>query len=165
MSKTRELVPDAPPADTLPAAAPLAARELAPLLFVPTVRRVHPGLRPYPSLRFDPELDVQERGARFAQALLRRLRIWRVEQRLTREALAELTTLPASAIKRAERSGRLSLERFIILALQLGLEDDLADLFAFRRNRVPVLVLAARTARRKNGRRAERDRARRRGRA
>jgi transcriptional regulator with XRE-family HTH domain len=120
---------------------------------------VHPGLRPYPALRFAPDIGLHAKGRELARALALRLRIFRVEQSLTRQELAELTGLSASAIKRVERTGAIGLERFLLLALQLGLEEDLTDLFAFRRHGVPSLVLASRAMHRKNGRRDRRRRA------
>ena len=122
-------------------------------------RRIRPGIWPYPAIRFLEDLQLRERAQRLTLGLVGRMRIWRVEQSLTREELAELTGVPVTAIKRVERTGEISLERFVRLAMQLGLEDDLCRLFEYTRHRVPAVVLAARGRKRKHGRRAVRARA------
>lgn len=84
------------------------------------------------------------------------LRFHRVEQSLTREELSDLTSVPVSAIKRAERFGEISLERFAQLALHLGLDSELQGLFTRRRYKVPSVVLVSRGMKAKHGRRDRR---------
>ncbi len=52
--------------------------------------------------------DVQDRLAEF-------LRVRRRERRLSRRALAELSTVPAATIKRFETTGQISLRQFVLL--------------------------------------------------
>lgn len=125
----------------------------------------HPSMTPYPKLALRPDPHLIAKARHFARAWMLRLRAWRVEQCLAREALAELSGLPTSAIKRAERLGEISLERFLALALALGLESELSGRFQQRRLQTPPLVLASRTRRRRRGRRATRERFTRRDRA
>ena len=116
----------------------------------------------YPRPIFTRNPQVRAEAQQMAQGLMVRLRAWRVEQALTREGLAELADLPVSTIKRAERSGHISLDRFLAIAMSLGLTGDLHKVFMFRRREVPSLVLGTRMRRRKRGRRADRERAARR---
>ncbi len=125
----------------------------------------HFTLRPYPPLQRDPDPARTLRAQALAKAMMLRVRRWRVEQCLTREALAELSAVPPSTIKRAERSGVIGFQSLVAILDALGLADDFASLLLPRRNNVPSVVLASRGSKRQRGRRNTRDRAMRRGRA
>lgn len=112
----------------------------------------------YPPLATERDPELEAKAQHFARAWAARLRAWRVEQCLSREALAELSGLPVSAIKRAERSGEISLQRFLRLALTLGLASELSGLFLHRRVDAPAVVLRSRLVRRQRGRRHTRAR-------
>lgn len=111
----------------------------------------HPSMTPYPRLLRQADPALPAKAQHFAKAWMARLRAWRVEQSLTREALAELSGLPVSAIKRAERDGEIQLTRFLALALSLGLESELSGQFIHRRVDAPAVVLLSRMRRRQRG--------------
>jgi hypothetical protein len=109
------------------------------------------GGREYPRLETEPAPDLAQAARGVAQTLMDRLRRWRVEQALPRHELARLSGVPVVSIKRAERLGAISLERWMALALAVGLADELHELFARRTEAVPSLVLRTRSARQVRG--------------
>lgn len=74
-----------------------------------------------------------------------------MEQSLTREQLAGLSGVNASAIKRAERFGKLSLAQFSALAAALGLDDEVRGFLLRRLKQTPPLVFSARFSGRVRG--------------
>lgn len=124
----------------------------------PLPPRVRPKLWAYPAIRWHPDPRNHENARLHAHVLMLQLRFLRVEQGLTREELSELTSIPVSAIKRAERYGEITLERFAQLVLQLGFDTELRGLFARRRYKVPYIVLIGRGKNAKHGRRDRRRR-------
>ncbi len=132
----------------------------APLPLVTDRNRTAPHRRPYPELTFAPDPQLPARVRHVTTGLMARLRQWRVEQGLSREALAALTQIPVAAIKRGERTGQIPFARVVAIALTLGLAAELADLFIQRRLGVPSLVLGARSRRRVRGWTATRRRGR-----
>lgn len=65
--------------------------------------------------------DIQEQ---FADTIKRK----RKEQKLSRQALAEKSTVPASTIKKFETTSQISLRQFILLWQSLDSLDKLAEL-------------------------------------
>lgn len=65
--------------------------------------------------------DIQEQ---FADTIKRK----RKEQKLSRQALADKSTVPASTIKKFETTSQISLRQFILLWQSLDSLDKLAEL-------------------------------------
>ena len=66
---------------------------------------------PYPDIRRAPPALLPGQLPTHLE-LMQSLRMWRVEQSLTREELSLRSGVPASTIKRAERFGKISLQSF-----------------------------------------------------
>jgi transcriptional regulator with XRE-family HTH domain len=112
----------------------------------------------YPRLRVASDGPLPERFAFIPRELMTRLRRWRVEQCLTREALAQMAGISPATLKHAERTGEISLARLIAVAAALGIADEVERLFMRRTRWSPGLVIYRRMLRRVRGRAAVRRR-------
>lgn len=92
--------------------------------------------------------------------LARRLRVLRVEHGYTQVSLARAAQLTPAAVRRFERRGLISLDRFIRYATAVGVDCELASLFFPRRVNVPPQVLGRRVRGRQRGWEATRRRGR-----
>lgn len=97
-------------------------------------------------------MPYPDNPAHLTRLLAGRLRARRLELGLPREELAERSGLATAAIKAFERTGRISLERFLTLTLALGRYDELVYLFERRAPDSPHVGLR-RMDRRTRGRR------------
>ena len=77
------------------------------------------------------ESDVQQRFAAYLREL-------REQAKLSRNALAERSTVPAATIKKFELSGQISLRQLLLLWQSL---DDLSRLYQLTQERKPDTVM------------------------
>ena len=68
-----------------------------------------------------------------AKALVERIKARRKELKITQVALAEVSQVSFGSVKRFEVSGHISLKSLIKIALVLGSEKDLENLFKERK--------------------------------
>lgn len=76
------------------------------------------------------EQSVLEMAEKINQSLARRVRDIRKKSSLSQEKLAALSGVSYGSIKRFESSGQISLLSLTKIALALGIDDELAHLFA-----------------------------------
>ncbi len=62
--------------------------------------------------------------------LASRFKVYRKKQKLTQLQLADRSGVPYGTIKRFERSGRISLDGLWLLAIAVGCDDQLDNLFS-----------------------------------
>lgn len=101
-------------------------------------------------------MPYPDNPAHLTRLLAARLRARRIELGLPREELAERANLAPATIKAFERTGKISLERFLTLTEALGRYDELVYLFE-RRAPDSAHVIGRRHDRRTRGRRTRRD--------
>lgn len=85
--------------------------------------------------------------------LAQRARARRLEQNLTQEGLAQRSGVPLGTLKRFESTGEISLDSLIRLAVALGADDGLRELFPPRPVETIDALLASRPARQRGRRR------------
>lgn len=76
------------------------------------------------------EQSVLEMAEKINQSLARRVRDIRKKSSLSQEKLAAISGVSYGSIKRFESSGQISLLSLTKIALALGIDDELAHLFA-----------------------------------
>ena len=65
-----------------------------------------------------------------AQKLAHRMRSIRKRKKLTQKQLASRSNVSYATLRKFEQSGQISLESFIKLSMELGLIDEINELFA-----------------------------------
>ncbi len=64
-----------------------------------------------------------------AQELAKRLKAIRKRRKITQQQLAARSNVSYASLRRFENTGLISLESFIKITMELGVVDDLKDLF------------------------------------
>ncbi len=64
-----------------------------------------------------------------AQELAKRLKAIRKRRKITQQQLAARSNVSYASLRRFENTGLISLESFIKISMELGVVDDLKDLF------------------------------------